>query len=317
MKGFHTSAAVLSAGLLLALLTACGSKGPLTMYAYEAPEAVSDYTALHRENLLTITWQHPKSEKDFIKGFVIERAEDGNGFVELASLPKEARSYEDRSFRAGKTYAYRVAAISLRDRRSDVSDTLRVAPRQLPQPPTGLKVAVTNSGIAVSWTPVAGDVRYNLYKSTSAGQCGNAVVNAQPLREPRYEDRVDPVSVTYYCVRSLYDTALRDEGFVSDEVPVLPSIYIPGRVQGLRGVASRQGIQLIWRENPEQWVAAYTVYRKGPGDADFRRVGESVVPAWLDAAPLRGAAWYAVEARGPVSHGQRSAAVQVLPFQEP
>lgn len=317
MKGFRTSAAVLSAGLFLSLLAACGSKGPLTMYAYEAPEPTTDYTALHRENLITIMWQHPKSDKDFIKGFVIERAEDGNGFMELASLPKEARSYEDRSFRPGKTYTYRVAAISLRDRRSDVSDTVRVAPRQLPQPPTGLKVAATNSGVALSWIPVSGDVRYNLYKSTSAGQCGNALVNAQPLREPRYEDGVDPVSVTYYCVRSLYDTALRDEGFVSDEVSVLPSIYIPGSVQGLRGVASRQGIQLIWRENPEQWVTTYIVYRKGPGDADFRRVGESVVPAWLDAAPTKGAAWYAVEAQGPVAHGRRSAAVQVLPFQEP
>lgn len=303
---------------LLGMLAAgCGTKGPLTMYPFEAPDPVADLKAVHRENVLTVSWVHSRNEKDFISGFVVERAEDSQAFVRVASLPPDVFQYEDRAFEPGKNYSYRVAAVSKRGRPSGELALLRVSPKAIPQPPEKLEAVATAAGVEIRWTPAAPDVVYNVYKSTSPGQCGNAPVAGQLLKEPRFGDGVDRTAIVYYCVRSLYGTEPGDEGFPSAELTVMPSIYVPAVVEGLRGVASRKGVQLIWRESPEQWVQDYRIYRKNKGDTDFRMVGEAIVPAWLDTETFPSAVLYAVEAVGPVSPGRRSPAILVTPFQEP
>lgn len=295
----------------------CGMKGPLTMYPYEAPEQVSDLRALHRENVVSLSWSHPGNEKNFIKGFVVERADDGRTFMRIATLTPDVRSLEDRAIAAGNSYSYRVAAVSKRDRMSDEYALIRVAPKTLPQPPGALEAVATREGVEVRWTPVAREVLYNVYKSASPGKCGTALLNAQPVKEARFADSIDRIAVVYYCVRSLYGGDILDEGFPSSELAVMPSLYVPKAVEGLRGVASRQGVQLIWRESPEQWVQEYRIYRKGYRDADYRPVGTSLVPAYLDSHKASSPVSYMIEALGPVSGSPRSAAILVSPFQEP
>lgn len=286
------------------------------MRPFEAPEPVGDLTAAHRENVLTLTWSHPGSEKNFIKGFVIERAENGHGFVQIASLSPDERRYEDRMFVAGRSYSYRLAAVSKRDRLSDEYALIRVVPQTPPLPPTGLRAVATLRGVEIRWEPVPG-LFYNVYKSNSVGQCGSAMLNGRPLQEAIFQDGVDRTSVVYYCVRSLYGGDIGGEGVPSSELSVMPSLYVPAMVEGVRGVASRKGVQLIWRESAEQWVQEYRVWRKGARDADYRLVGTSLVPAWLDTEALSAPASYVVEAVGPVATSTRSAVILVKPFQEP
>ncbi|HMK43525.1 MAG TPA: fibronectin type III domain-containing protein [Dissulfurispiraceae bacterium] len=299
-------------------LCACGSKGQLTMRAYEKPEPVASLTAVHREDVVTLAWSYPAAERSFISGFIIERAEPGKPFSRVVLLPSEASSYIEKNYSAGSVYEYRVLAVSRKDRISDVIPPLRVAPRVLPAPPATVKAEVVNEGVELSWGAVGGDdTRYNVYRSAVRGACAvSAAVNSTPLPETKLREVVSPLGTVYYCVRSLYATPLLDEGFASAEVAVEPYQYVPGRVEDLRGIATPRGVQLVWRERPEQWVKQYRVYRKDVRSTALSLIGESAVPAFLDMTPSGEAASYTVEAVGPVVVGQRSAELHVAPLEK-
>ena len=287
------------------------------MSAYEKPDTVSNLRAVHRENAVTISWSYPGGEKYFISGFVVERTESGQQWRRLAVLPTDAASYVDTSFVPGAVYQYRVLAVSRKDRLSDVPSPIRVAPRDLPAAPSGLDAKATVEGMELRWNAVGSGVKYNVYKATVSGACGSALATGAPLDAPFFRDAANPASTVYYCVRSLYATEILDEGFPSSEYAVAPGMYIPGRVAELRGIAAEQGVQLIWGERPEHWVKTYRVYRKLKNENEFRMIGETLIPAYLDDAPDNAAALYAVEAVGPEQTGRRSEPVLVVPYQAP
>lgn len=299
------------------VLAACGAKGPLSMSAYEKPDAVSNLRAVHREKAVTISWSYPGGEKYFISGFVVERAGPEQQWRRLAVLPTDAASHVDTSFVPGTVYQYRVLAVSRKDRLSDVPSAIRVAPRDLPAAPSGLDAKATVEGVELRWNTVGPDVKYNVYKAAVSGTCGNALATATPLDTPFFRDAANPASTVYYCVRSLYATEILDEGFPSSDHAVAPGLYIPGRVTELRGIAAEQGVQLIWGERPEHWVKTYRVYRKLKNENEFHMIGETMIPAYLDDAPDNAAVLYAVEAVGPEQTGRRSEPVLVVPYQAP
>lgn len=307
---------LLPAAILL-FVTACGAKGSLSMSSYEKPDAVDNLRAIHRAGALTLFWSYPGGEKYFIKGFVVERADAGQPFRRLAVLPADTMNYADASFAPGAVYQYRVLAVSRKDRLSDVAAPIRVEPRPLPARPPDLEAKASDEGVELRWKSVGSGIRYNIYKTTMRGTCGEVLAAAKPADSPVFRDGANPTATVYYCVRALYATDVLDEGFPSEEYAVAPSLYIPGRVVELRGIAAEQGVQLIWGERPERWVKTYRVYRKLNNQKEFLAIGETAIPAFLDRNPDGAPAAYAVEAVGPVQAGQRSASVLVHPYREP
>ncbi len=299
------------------LLAACGAKGQLSMAAYEKPDDVSNLRAVHRENAITLSWSYPGGEKYFITGFIVERADSGQQYRRLAVLAADTTNYADTSFVPGAVSQYRVFAVSRKDRLSEATVPVRVEPKPLPPPPTGLKARTTDEGVEIRWQTTGPGVRYNVYKSTVRGTCGEVPASASPLDVPVFRDSVNQTSTVYYCVRSLYATDLLDEGFPSAEYAVAPGMYVPGRVADLRGIATKQGVQLIWSERSEHWVKAYRVYRKLQNEKEFRMIGETVIPAFLEDSPDKAGALYAVEAVGPLHIGLRSSPLLISPYQEP
>ncbi|HSW64902.1 MAG TPA: fibronectin type III domain-containing protein [Dissulfurispiraceae bacterium] len=308
---------VLLSAAILFFVTACGAKGSLSMSSYEKPDAVDNLRAVHREKSLTLFWSYAGGEKYFISGFVVERADAGQPFRRLAVVSADATNYVDESFIPGAVYHYRVLALSRKDRLSDVATPIRVEPKPLPAAPTGLEAKATAEGVELRWKSVGAGMRYNVYKSTVRGTCGEVLAAAQPTDTPVFRESANPTSTVYYCVRALYSTDVLDEGFPSEEYAVAPSLYIPGRVVELRGIATEQGVQLIWGERSEYWVKTYRVYRKLNNQKEFLVIGETTIPAFLDRVPDSASAAYAVEAVGPVQAGQRSASVVVHPYREP
>ncbi len=299
------------------LLAACGAKGQLSMVAYEKPDEVSNLRAVHRENAVILSWSYPGGEKYFIAGFVVERADSGQQYRRLALLAADTTNYVDTSFVPGAVYRYRIFAVSRKDRLSEAVVPVRVEPKPIPAPPAGLQAKTTDEGVELRWQTAGPGVRYNVYKSTVRGTCGESLASASPLDTPVFRDTVNLASTVYYCVRSLYATELLDEGFPSAEHAVAHEMYVPGRVSELRGIAAKQGVQLIWNERPEHWVKSYRVYRKLQNENELRMIGETVIPAFLDDSPDKAGAFYAVEAVGPLHTGLRSSPLLISPYQEP
>jgi fibronectin type 3 domain-containing protein len=80
-----------------------------------------------------------------------------------------------------------------------------------------------------------------------------------------------------YSVRTLRRVVKTDvEGKDSQEVVATPTDMIPpGSPMGLVAIPLKNGVELSWRKNQEADLLGYHVYRKRPGERDFRRLTES------------------------------------------
>jgi fibronectin type 3 domain-containing protein len=80
-----------------------------------------------------------------------------------------------------------------------------------------------------------------------------------------------------YSIRTLRRVVKTDvEGKGSQEVVGTPTDVIPpGSPLGLVAISLKNGMELNWRRNQEADLLGYHVYRKRPGERDFRRLTES------------------------------------------
>ncbi len=307
-------AVVLSCALAV---TACGKKGNPTLRTFEKPSPVRDLKAIHREDEIIISWSYPTPERELIKGFYMEKAEaDGNSvFKNIGFLKSDASQFVDKDFQAGKKYLYKMRVYSLRNVISNESPVIRVNPSVLPAPPTGLSYAVSADAVEIRWNRVDA-VLYNIYRSYEKGKYPATPLNSMPLKEPLFKDKVEPEKTTYYTVRSLLDTDIRDEGYPSDELEVNPETFVISPPTNLTYVPSPEKVYLMWNENPETWVKGYKIYRKKSPDREFRNIGESGTPAFTDNEPLTTKTYYYVTAVGPRQESAPSEPIEVNPIVE-
>ncbi|MBI3592977.1 MAG: hypothetical protein HY099_05805 [Nitrospirae bacterium] len=308
------------------LVVSCGKKGEPTLTTFEKPEPVKNIKAVHRENEIIISWSYPVSEesRELVKGFYMEKAEDdgSKGFRNIAFLKNDVSQFVDREFKTGRTYLYRMRVYSIRNVISDASQAVKVQPSELPLPPAGLSYNVTNDSIEITWQGAIGNgqeaigIRYNIYKSYEKGKYPASPLNLTPLKEPFFKDRVEPQKTSYYVIRSLRDTGIKDEGFPSEELEVNPESFMPSNPSGLKFVHSKKTVVLMWKENSEIWVNRYRIYRKRISEDSFKLIGEAVTPTFKDDEPLISKTLYYATAVGPVKESIRSEPVEVYPVVE-
>lgn len=91
--------------LLVASLVACNAPSG------DLPDAPSSVAVEARPGYNRVTWEHPGER---VTGFVVYRglASDGAASDRLATLPAEARSYDDTAATPGVSYRYAVAAVA-------------------------------------------------------------------------------------------------------------------------------------------------------------------------------------------------------------
>jgi fibronectin type 3 domain-containing protein len=80
-----------------------------------------------------------------------------------------------------------------------------------------------------------------------------------------------------YSVRAVRQVVKTDvEGKGSLGVPVTPTDLIPpGAPLGLMGIPLKSGIELNWRRNREPDLLGYYVYRRRPGEKEFKKLNET------------------------------------------
>lgn len=297
------------------LISSCGRKGDPTLRSFEKPLPVKNLTAVHREDKVIISWDYPSSERDKIKGFYVERAETASNFTAppLSFLNNDVSAYTDKEFKLKTEYFYKIRVYSLRDVISDDSPVVKVRPLPLYDPPTGLSYLLTNGAVKIQWDRLCNLIRYNVYKSYQKGKY-SAPLNKAPLGDDFISDRIDTKRPVYYTVRALHDTEVMDEGRPSDELEVSPDSFVPSNPTVLKFVIGEDRVYLMWNENNEAWLSGYKVYRKRASDPEFKMIGETVTPAFVDKDKLDSTTYYRVTALGPKKESIPSEHVIVEPL---
>ncbi len=106
-------------------------------------------------------------------------------------------------------------------------------------------------------------------------------MNREPLVATQYTDlNVENEKRYIYSIRAVKRVVKTDvEGKGSLGIPVTPTDLIPpASPTGLVAIPLKDGIELNWVRNKEPDLLGYYVYRRRPGEKEFKRLNESPLP---------------------------------------
>jgi fibronectin type 3 domain-containing protein len=290
--------------LLMAVLVvvgACGKKAPPVPWESVVPKRIVDLAALPREGRLLLEWTAPKENTDKtplidLDGFQVLRSEgllvgdqctgcgekpkavydmklDGKGEEKGKKLSVIIEDHEPR-----KVYVYQIVSVNRRGHPSSPSNPVWVYWDVPLDPPKKIKEEQGDKRVDISWEPVEGASGYNVYRRGADESFSSRPLNREPQPGTQFTDlSVEDDKKYIYSVRTLRRVVKTDvEGKGSQEVAVTPTDMIPpGSPTGLVAIPIKNGMELNWRKNRETDLLGYHVYRKRPGERDFRKLTES------------------------------------------
>lgn len=263
---------------LCCLIISCGKKTAPTLKEYEKPDAPANLHAIHREDMIILSWSYGKNEN--LRGFNILKSEDAD-FKKIAFVSKDENSYIDTDFKTDRHYKFKIAAQSMKNVLSNDSNLVEVKLRQVPPAPKNILFKAGNNSLLISWEPAGENIYYNIYKSHEKGKYGLNSINDQSVKTASYDDSLDLDKTVYYTIRGFLTETFRDEGPASDEIEVNPETFTPSRPEKLIALATDDKLVLMWKENAEEWVAKYRIYCKADEKDGFEPIGESVTPVFI------------------------------------
>ena len=316
--------------VLIALLPACGRKGPIIVPGTVLPNAISNFGAAEKDGHILLYWDAPQRNSQGrpltdLAGFTVMRAEapeDGKGcpcrfekvaYIDL-EMPKDAVvngrrvvwAEETPGLKVGRTYLYKVAAVNKDDYPGPESGTVKVAFLLPPEAPSGLTAKAGNRTVSLAWAKVSTDTGgntlddlagYNVYRTQDEKEWQESPVNPAPVKEESYTDPGLTNNVRYYY----RVTALRgreapySEGGYSQTASAAPvKREAPAPPTGLSVVAVPGAVMLSWNISPEPDIAGYKVYRREEGEAGFKALMEtpSLNITYRDEAVASGKTYY-------------------------
>jgi hypothetical protein len=209
--------------------------------------------------------------------------------------------------RMGTAAFFAVKAINRRGVDAGLSNIASLEVLDLPGPPSGLTVTVTEPAIVVSWTPTAlsafgdGSPQPDGYEIFRAELGFTAAENVGTTESNRFEDRSFQFQHQYvYTVRAFRmqsdfkAVTPFSAGVEADAVDRFP----PAAPQNLRAIAVPGAVEMSWSANQEADLAGYLVYRSSE-DAAFGRLNEQPLelPLFRDSTATAGVSYqYVVKA---------------------
>lgn len=203
--------------LTVAVLTACGRKGPVRPQLGTLPAAPAEVRIAQQGDDFIVSWTIPDKNQDGtavddLLGFHLYRlvynaaegcptCRDPEELVAAIALrrPEPATRlgkrlyWRDAAVAPGTGHAYLVVPVSIGGREGTGTGAF-LTWMQPPAAPGELRAASGDRQVRLSWAPPAslpeGQVLlgYNLYRRPAAGAFPPAALNAEPLREPRFID---------------------------------------------------------------------------------------------------------------------------------
>jgi hypothetical protein len=286
--------------MLIGMVGGCGIKKPPLPWESIVPKRIVDLEALPRDSRLLLEWSVPKentdkspltdlaefkllrSEGNLIAGECRGCGEKKEVISEIRVSPQEVKGgkmsawVEDQEAR--KVYVYELVSINRRGYPSAPSNPVSVYWDYPPQAPRMVKGERGDKRVGLSWEPVEGATGYNIYRREEGGVFPLKPLNRDPLTVTLYTDlNVENEKQYIYSVRAVRRVVKTDvEGKGSLDVPVTPTDLIPpGPPVGLAAIPLKDGIELNWRRNSEPDLLGYYVYRRKPGEKEFKRLNKS------------------------------------------
>jgi fibronectin type 3 domain-containing protein len=286
---------------ILLLAMGCAKKGPPVSWGTIVPKRIVDLVAIPREGRLLLEWSIPKDNTDKspltdLTGFKILRSEGAlvgdecRGCGEKTTVVHEIKldtKEESKKKRmaiffedlvARKVYVYQVVSINRRGYPSAPSIPVTVYWDYPPQAPGMVKGERGDKRADLSWEPVEGAAGYNVYRRLEDEEFSTMPLNRGPLTATQYSDlNVENEKRYIFSVRAVRKVVKTDvEGKGSLGVPVTPTDLVPPLAPvDLVAIPLKDGMELNWRRNREPDLLGYYVYRRKPGEKEFKRLNES------------------------------------------
>jgi fibronectin type 3 domain-containing protein len=287
--------------LILIVTGGCGKKGPPVPWETIVPKRIVDLEAVSREGRLLLEWTAPKENTDKsilidLASFQILRSEgvliggECKGCGEKPKVVYEMKLdrkeevvgkkmsifIEDQE--AGKVYVYQVVSFNRRGYPSAPSNPVWVYWDSPPQQPIGVRGEQGDKRVDLTWEPVGSATGYNIYRKLEEEVFPLKPLNREPLTITQYTDlNVENEKKYIYSIRAVKRVVKTDiEGKGSVDISVIPTDLIPPiSPLGLVAIPLKDGIELNWRKNREPDLLGYYVYRRKPGEKEFKRLNES------------------------------------------
>ena len=339
----------------LLALSGCGMPGEPQAPSLELPVPVNDLSAVRTGDGITLAWTMPKTDTSKLalkanQTVVVQvcKAEGSGACVtigELGLTPGANGRFTETlpgALASGgpRALSYFVELKNKHGRSAGMSNAATVLAGQAPAAVAGLSAEVRRDGVALHWTPEAGDgslVAVRLVRKLVTPQTSSKP-KPGPLAAPT-EPAEENLLVTsgsvhgaaldkssrfgesyeYRAQRVVWgmagDKKLVLDGPLSASVRVdVVNVFAPAVPEGLAAVAtpgvnsSAASIDLSWQPDTESYLAGYAVYRR-EGAGEWQRVSGAhpvVGPGFHDASVQAGHGYeYAVTALG--DNGRESA----------
>lgn len=288
---------------ILLLAMGCAKKGPPVPWDSIVPKRIVDLEATPREGRLLLEWTSPKENTDKstltdLAGFQILRSEgmliggECRGCGEKANVVYEMKSDSNEEVKtkkkrmailiedqeARKVYIYQVVSINRRGYLSTPSNPVTVYWDYSPQAPRMVSGDRGDKRVELYWESVEGATGYNIYRRLEEEEFSTRPLNREPLTTTHYSDlNVENEKRYIYSVRAVRRVVKTDvEGKGSLGVPVTPTDLIaPVAPVDLVAIPLKDGMELNWRRNRDPDLLGYYVYRRKPGEKEFKRLNES------------------------------------------
>jgi fibronectin type 3 domain-containing protein len=282
------------------VVVGCAKKGPPVGWDSIVPKRIVNLEATPREGRLLLEWTVPKENTDKtpltdLASFKIFRSEGTlvgdacKGCGEKKKVvyemkwdsqeegkKREAVFFEDQE--AKKVYVYEVVSDNRRGYPSAPSNPVTVYWDYPPQAPSMVNGERGDKRVDLSWDPVEGAEGYNIYRKGDEEEFSTRPLNRELVKTNRYSDlNVENEKKYIYSVRAVKRVVKTEvEGKGSLGVPVTPIDLIPPAAPtDLVAVPLKDGIELNWRGNREPDLFGYNVYRRKPGEKEFKKLNEN------------------------------------------
>jgi len=286
--------------MLIGMIGGCGIKKPPVPWESIVPKRIVDLEALPREGRLLLEWSVPKENTDKspltdLSEFKVLRSEGAliegecRGCGEKKEVisgikvsPQEVKGgkmsvwVEDQE--AKKVYVYEVISINRKGYPSAPSNPISIYWDSPPQTPKSVRGEAGDKRADLSWDPVNDTTGYNIYRKGEGRVFPLQPLTREPLTVTQFADlNVENEKTYIYSVRAIKRVVKMDvEGKGSLDVALTPTKLIPpGSPIGLVAISLKDGIELNWRRNQEPDLLGYYVYRRKPGEKEFKRLNKA------------------------------------------
>ena len=210
------------------------------------------------------------------KGEKVSKEKGNEDSKEGEKRKRVAIFFEDHEAR--KVYVYQVVSTNRRGYPSAPSNPVTVSWDYPPHTPRMVEGEGGDKRVGLYWEPVEGATGYNIYRRLEEKEFSSRLLNREPLTTTHFSDlNVENEKKYVYSVRAVRRVVKTDvEGKGSLEVPVTPTDLIaPVAPVGLVAIPLKDGMELSWRRNREPDLLGYNVYRRKPGEKEFKGMNES------------------------------------------